>query len=80
MLKFVDLPCSVLISLQVRGSVRNLRNLIQRWLDRMKPSAQIAAGLLADGARSSVTTKLQAGSSNLKRPSYHALFKRGLNK
>lgn len=73
---------------------RNLGNLMLRWLNKMKPSAQILGGSPTNGASSSVMTKLQAGSSNLKRssyyalfkssnlerPSYYALFKRGSNK
>ncbi|CAK8561727.1 unnamed protein product [Lathyrus sativus] len=60
---------------------RNLGNFILRWLDRMKPSAQIHGGSPTNGASSSIrTTKLQAKYSNLKRPSYYTLFKRGSNK
>ncbi|CAJ2636391.1 unnamed protein product [Trifolium pratense] len=60
---------------------RNLGNFILRWLDRMKPSAQIHGGSPTIGASSSVRmTKLQAASSNFKKPSYYTLFKRGSNK
>ncbi|CAL5197135.1 unnamed protein product [Lathyrus oleraceus] len=60
---------------------RNLGNFILRWLDRMKPSAQIYGGSPTNGASSSIrTTKLQPKSSYLKRPSYYTLFKRGSNK
>ncbi|XP_045829424.1 uncharacterized protein LOC123921074 [Trifolium pratense] len=60
---------------------QNLGNFILRWLDRMKPSAQIHGGSPTIGASSSVRmTKLQAASSNFKKPSYYTLFKRGSNK
>jgi len=59
---------------------RNLGNLMLRWLNKMKPSAQVLGGSPTNGASSSVMTKLPAGSSILKRPSYYALFKRGSNK
>jgi hypothetical protein len=60
---------------------RNLGNFILRWLDRMKPSAQILGGSPTNGASSSVRmTKLQSASSNFKKPSYYTLFKRGRNK
>jgi hypothetical protein len=60
---------------------RNLGNFILRWLDRMKPSAQILGGSPTNGASSSVRmTKLQSASSNFKKPSYYTLFKRGSNK
>jgi hypothetical protein len=60
---------------------RNLGNFILRWLDRMKPSAQILGGSPTNGASSSVRmAKLQSASSNFKKPSYYTLFKRGSNK
>lgn len=60
---------------------RNLGNFILRWLDRMKPSAQVLGGSHTNATSSSVgMTKLQAGTSNQKRPSYYALFKKGSNR
>ncbi|CAI8608609.1 unnamed protein product [Vicia faba] len=60
---------------------RNLGNFILRWLDRMKPSAQIHGGSPTNEASSSIrTSNLQTKSSYFRRPSYYTLFRRGSNK
>lgn len=56
---------------------RNLGNFVMRWLNQMKPSAQIRGGLPNNGASSSLRmTQHAAGTSNYKPLGYYRLFKR----